>query len=99
MVAPPAICDNDLASSPYSPLGPAAETFKLAIPRSFHPSTFLEVPRVWTGLWQLSSPAWGTAPAARIRREMRKHVDKGFLAFGEYLLFFPRAAIRQATQP
>ncbi|KAG8802555.1 hypothetical protein FRC17_006384, partial [Serendipita sp. 399] len=42
---------------------------------------FVDVPRIWTGLWQLSSPAWGTAPAARIRREMRKHVDKGFTAF------------------
>ncbi|KAG8759421.1 hypothetical protein FRC14_005995 [Serendipita sp. 396] len=41
----------------------------------------IKVPRIWTGLWQLSSPAWGTAPAARIRREMRKHVDKGFTAF------------------
>ncbi len=42
----------------------------------------IDVPRLWTGLWQLSSPAWGTAPAARIRREMRKHVDRGFVAFG-----------------
>lgn len=41
----------------------------------------IDVPRLWTGLWQLSSPAWGTAPAARIRREMRKHVDRGFVAF------------------
>jgi len=95
MVAPPAVCD-DLASSTYSP-GPAAETFKLAIPRSCHPFTYVDVPRVWTGLWQLSSPAWGTAPAARIRREMRKHVDKGFVAFGEYPLLSHstlRAAIR-----
>ena len=40
------------------------------------------VPRVWVGLWQLSSPAWGTAPAAKIRREMARHVDRGYTAFG-----------------
>jgi hypothetical protein len=94
MVAPPAICDNDLAS----PLNPTTETFKLAIPRPFHPSSFLEVPRVWTGLWQLSSPAWGTAPAARIRREMRKHVDKGFLAFGEYPVLFSPPSVPQSDR-
>ncbi|KIM27582.1 hypothetical protein M408DRAFT_330015 [Serendipita vermifera MAFF 305830] len=76
MVAAPTVCD-DLGTSPYTP----SETFKLAIPHSCHPTSFVEVPRVWTGLWQLSSPAWGTAPAARIRREMKKHVDKGFVAF------------------
>ncbi|PVG04149.1 Aldo/keto reductase [Serendipita vermifera] len=64
----------------------ATETFKLAIPRPPLSGLggFLDVPRVWTGLWQLSSPAWGTAPAARIRREMRKHVDKGFVAFADH---------------
>ncbi|KAG8741130.1 hypothetical protein FRC10_003274 [Ceratobasidium sp. 414] len=44
------------------------------------------VPRVWTGLWQLSSPAWGTAPAARIKREMMRHVREGYTAFGQSLL-------------
>ncbi|KAB5590893.1 Pyridoxal reductase,chloroplastic [Ceratobasidium theobromae] len=42
----------------------------------------LNVPRVWTGLWQLSSPAWGTAPAARIKREMARHAAEGYTAFG-----------------
>jgi len=56
-----------------------AETFPLAIGHSL-----IDVPRLWTGLWQLSSPAWGTAPAARIRKEMLKHVSKGFTAFGTY---------------
>ncbi|TFK50657.1 Aldo/keto reductase [Heliocybe sulcata] len=39
------------------------------------------VPRLWTGLWQLSSNAWGTAPAPKIRREMARHVDLGYIAF------------------
>jgi len=60
-----------------------AETFPLAIGHSL-----IDVPRLWTGLWQLSSPAWGTAPAARIRKEMLKHVSKGFTAFGTYRVHF-----------
>ncbi|CAE6399191.1 unnamed protein product [Rhizoctonia solani] len=39
------------------------------------------VPRVWTGLWQLSSPAWGTAPSGKIKREMARHVAEGYTAF------------------
>lgn len=80
MVAAPATCDHE---SDNIVRDAATETFKLAITRSCINGGFIEVPRVWTGLWQLSSPAWGTAPAARIRREMRKHVDKGFVAFGQ----------------
>ncbi|OCH86244.1 Aldo/keto reductase [Obba rivulosa] len=39
------------------------------------------VPRIWTGLWQLSGNAWGSAPAAKIRFDMAKYVDQGFTAF------------------
>lgn len=42
------------------------------------------VPRVWNGLWQLSSPAWGTAPAGRIKREMTRHMKEGYTAFGQW---------------
>lgn len=38
-------------------------------------------PRLWTGLWQLSSTAWGTASAAKIRQGMTRHVDQGYTAF------------------
>lgn len=41
----------------------------------------LTVPRVWVGLWQLSGPAWGTAPASKIRAEMSRHLEHGFTAF------------------
>jgi hypothetical protein len=41
------------------------------------------VPRVWTGLWQLSSNAWGSAPVARVRQGMARHVRMGYTAFGE----------------
>ena len=42
----------------------------------------IELPRLWVGLWQLSSGAWGTAPASKIRKAMQKHVEDGYTAFG-----------------
>src|SRR6266404_2578755 len=53
---------------------PAQESFPLG---PFNP------PRLWIGLWQLSSTAWGTAPASKIREAMRRHVDQGYTAFGK----------------
>jgi hypothetical protein len=43
------------------------------------------VPRLWNGLWQLSSNAWGSAPSAKIRRHMAQYVDQGYIAFGKQL--------------
>ncbi|EED21239.1 aryl-alcohol dehydrogenase, putative [Talaromyces stipitatus ATCC 10500] len=40
-----------------------------------------EVPRIFSGLWQLSSPAWGSASAARIAEHFEKTIRKGFTAF------------------
>lgn len=45
------------------------------------PATSL--PRIWIGLWQLSSNAWGSAPAPKVRDAMATHMGKGFFAFGE----------------
>ncbi|THH04176.1 hypothetical protein EW145_g5711 [Phellinidium pouzarii] len=42
------------------------------------------VPRLFVGLWQLSSNAWGTAPVSRIRAEMKRHVDEGYIAFADH---------------
>ncbi|KAK7677828.1 hypothetical protein QCA50_019140 [Cerrena zonata] len=42
-----------------------------------------ELPRIWTGLWQLSSNAWGSAPASKIRSEMIRYAQLGYTAFGE----------------
>ncbi|KAL3419512.1 aldo/keto reductase [Phlyctema vagabunda] len=39
------------------------------------------VPRVFGGLWQMSSPAWGTAPRSKIIKQFNKHVNAGFTAF------------------
>ncbi|KAJ6532895.1 Aldo keto reductase [Mycena vulgaris] len=50
----------------------AHETFKLGQ---------FTVPRLWTGLWQLSSNAWGTASVSKIRQAMGRHVDLGQTAF------------------
>lgn len=37
--------------------------------------------RIWVGLWQLSSNAWGSAPAPKIRQGMARHVELGYNAF------------------
>ncbi|KAJ7166973.1 NADP-dependent oxidoreductase domain-containing protein [Mycena filopes] len=42
------------------------------------------VPRLWCGLWQLSSNAWGSAPVPRIRRSMAEQVEQGFTAFADH---------------
>ncbi|KAJ7176170.1 Aldo keto reductase [Mycena crocata] len=53
----------------------AHETFKLGQ---------FTVPRLWTGLWQLSSNAWGTASVSKIRQAMFRHVDLGYTAFADH---------------
>lgn len=42
-----------------------------------------EVPRIWMGLWQLSSSAWGSASVSQIRQALERHVEHGYTAFGE----------------
>ncbi|KAI0691597.1 Aldo/keto reductase [Earliella scabrosa] len=42
------------------------------------------LPRIWIGLWQLSSNAWGSAPARAVRDAMTTHLDKGYRAFADH---------------
>ncbi len=42
----------------------------------------VRVPRIWTGLWQLSSSAWGSADITDIKKDMRTLVDNGYCYFG-----------------
>lgn len=42
------------------------------------------VPRLFNGLWQLSSNAWGTAPVPKIRRHMAQYAEQGYIAFGTH---------------
>ncbi|KAI0685209.1 Aldo/keto reductase [Cytidiella melzeri] len=53
----------------------ALETFKLGP---------YVVPRLWNGLWQLSSNAWGSAPSSKIRRHMAQYVSQGYIAFADH---------------
>ena len=46
----------------------------------------LTTPRIWTGLWQLSSNAWGSASVTKIRQGMARHVDLGYSTFGKLAL-------------
>lgn len=39
------------------------------------------LPRIFSGLWQLSSPAWGAAPTSKIIAQFSTHVASGFTAF------------------
>jgi hypothetical protein len=41
------------------------------------------VPRIFGGLWQMSSPAWGTAPRSKIIKQFKQQVSTGLTAFGE----------------
>ncbi|PSR79643.1 hypothetical protein PHLCEN_2v6944 [Hermanssonia centrifuga] len=40
------------------------------------------VPRLFNGLWQLSSNAWGSAPSSKIREQMAQYAEQGYTAFG-----------------
>lgn len=42
------------------------------------------VPRMFMGLWQLSSPSWGSASKSQINKDFRKHINAGFTAYGTY---------------
>lgn len=39
------------------------------------------LPRLFSGLWQLSSPSWGTASTQQIRRQFESYACKGFTAY------------------
>ncbi|KAJ5126505.1 hypothetical protein N7448_007284 [Penicillium atrosanguineum] len=51
-----------------------------AIPETFHLSG-IALPRVFTGLWQLSSPAWGAASRSKMMEHFSRYVKNGFTAF------------------
>lgn len=63
---------NTLSHTPERPTQEPKETVELAGRR---------LPRIFSGLWQLSSPAWGSAPASEIFNQFSLHVSSGFTAF------------------
>ena len=61
------------------------------------PSEFCRIgpvhaPRIWTGLWQLSSSAWGSADVEDIKQSLRKLVDSGYYFFGACLPYLDTQA-------
>ncbi|KII83693.1 hypothetical protein PLICRDRAFT_46832 [Plicaturopsis crispa FD-325 SS-3] len=50
-------------------------------PREYFQLGPFTAPRIWTGLWQLSSNAWGSAPVSKIRQGMARYVEQGYTAF------------------
>ncbi|KAM0481997.1 hypothetical protein ACHAPX_003331 [Trichoderma viride] len=49
--------------------------------REAFPLNGRNVPRIFSGLWQMSSPAWGAASTSKIVEQFSKHVQQGFTAF------------------
>lgn len=39
------------------------------------------LPRIFSGLWQMSSPSWGSAPTPKIIAQFSKYVSAGMVAF------------------
>ncbi|KAJ0338992.1 hypothetical protein KNSL1_012199 [Colletotrichum chrysophilum] len=39
------------------------------------------LPRIFSGLWQMSSPSWGSAPASKIIAQFSQYVSSGLVAF------------------
>ncbi|CAG8116792.1 unnamed protein product [Penicillium salamii] len=62
---------NDVSFTEKAPRA-ISETFQIASS---------QLPRVFSGLWQLSSPAWGSAPRSKIMQQFSKHVESGLTAF------------------
>lgn len=60
-------------------------TAKQAFPPTKPSETFTlngkQVPRIFSGLWQMSSPAWGSAPTSKIVEQFSTHAQHGFTAF------------------
>lgn len=82
----------DATAQLLGPLSRALYTPKPASikpPSELPPSTINEtftldginLPRIFTGLWQLSSPAWGSAPREKMIEHFSNHVQRGFTAF------------------
>jgi hypothetical protein len=40
-----------------------------------------KLPRIFSGLWQMSSPSWGSAPASKIIAQFSNYVSAGMIAF------------------
>lgn len=61
-----------LSMSTVPPLPPCIETFNIG---------GKTLPRLFSGLWQLSSPSWGTASTLKIRQQFSAYAAKGFTAY------------------
>ncbi|OSC98322.1 Aldo/keto reductase [Trametes coccinea BRFM310] len=55
------------------------------------------LPRIWIGLLPLSSSAWGSAPAQRVRDAMASYVAKGFTVFASSRAARPFGAAKWAV--
>ncbi|KAJ5261191.1 hypothetical protein N7478_011786 [Penicillium angulare] len=57
----------------------------------------VNLPRIFTGLWQLSSPAWGSAPQSKIMEQFSNTFSKSIFAATKYCVFHPMKVSREAV--
>ncbi|KAL3455135.1 hypothetical protein BJX64DRAFT_295322, partial [Aspergillus heterothallicus] len=70
----------DSAESVTTTAQAGLEVAPQAIPETFTLDG-LTLPRIFTGLWQLSSPAWGSASRTKMMEQFSSYVARGFTAF------------------
>jgi hypothetical protein len=75
-----ALVNPSLASAPVANNESFSENAPGAISETFEMAG-VHLPRIFSGLWQLSSPAWGSAPRSKIMQQFSKHVESGLTAF------------------
>lgn len=68
---------------PFDDIGAPDNTLQLAPPEA--KETFemngRKLPRIFSGLWQMSSPSWGSAPTSKIIAQFSRYVSSGLIAF------------------
>jgi hypothetical protein len=64
------------------------------------------LPRIFSGLWQMSSPSWGSAPTSKIIAQFSNYVSAGMIAFDmadhygdAEITFVSRATVQRSMTP
>ena len=69
-----------VTESKSTPLSIAQSGRQSTSVETFRTKTF-ELPRLFSGLWQLSSPSWGSASQSQMMSQFMEYISNGFTAF------------------
>ncbi|KAL4757250.1 aldo/keto reductase [Aspergillus foveolatus] len=75
------LLDPSSLSQSATPHPIPSELSPVRITETFTLDADVHLPRIFTGLWQLSSPAWGSAARAKMLEQFSSYVSRGFTAF------------------